>query len=31
VDVEGFISRYSETLASKVLALVHKALPGKQT
>lgn len=27
VDVESFISRYSETLASQVLALVQKSLP----
>lgn len=26
-DVEGLISRYSETLASQVLALVQRALP----
>lgn len=31
VDVEGFISRFSETLASQVLALIHKALPCKQS
>jgi hypothetical protein len=27
VDMENFISRYSETLASQVLALVQKSLP----